>query len=241
MTYRKHLIFPEQIYHVYNRGIALEPIFKEKKDYLRFIEVVNFYRYSSPGLRFSYYNRLPIDQRTPFIEDLEKNGEKQVIIYAFTLMPNHFHFLLKGTIEYGIQKFFSNLQNSYAKYFNTKTKRTGSLFQEMFKAVRIESDEQFIHTTRYVHLNPSTSYLVKNINELKKYPWSSLKNYIGNDGFNFVETDFLNSFYNSKEKLMSFTFDQIDYQRKLEEIKHLILEAPVHNYQGVQSYITPRV
>lgn len=225
MTYRKHQIFPEQIYHVYNRGISLEPIFKNKCDYLRFIEVINYYQHSSPVLRFSYYNRLPINQRELFMEDLEKNGVKQVSIYAFSLMPNHFHFLLKEVLALGIRKFFSNLQNSYAKYFNTKTKRTGSLFQEMFKAVRIESNEQFVHTARYIHLNPTTSYLVKGINELKSYPWSSLINYIGNDGFPFVETDLLNNFYQSKEKLMSFTFDQIDYQRKLEKIRHLIIES----------------
>lgn len=225
MTYRKHPLFPEQIYHAYNRGIAFDPIFNNKLDYLRFIEVINYYQYYAPTLRFSYYNRLPIKQREFFMENLKNNGKKQVIIYAFSLMPNHFHFLIKESLEFGIRKFFSNLQNSYAKYFNTKTKRTGSLFQEMFKAVRIESDEQFAHTARYIHLNPATSFLVKDVYELNNYPWSSLQNYIRNDGFPFVETNFLNNFYQSKAKLMAFTFDQIDYQRKLENIKHLIIES----------------
>lgn len=222
MPLRKYPIFPNQIYHVYNRGVSFEQIFKDKRDYQRFTDLINFYRYSSPSLRYSYYARLPQESRRLFLENLEKNNQKLVTIYAFSLMPNHFHFVLKEIIESGIIKFFSNLQNSYAKYFNTKIKRKGSLFLEMFKAVRIESDEQFIHTTRYVHLNPVTSYQVKGINELKNYPWSSLKNYLDKEGWPFVQTDFLRNFFPSKEAMESFTFDQIDYQRKLNEIKHLI-------------------
>ena len=222
MPIRKHPIFLDQIYHVYNRGVSLEQIFKDKRDYQRFANLVNFYRYSSPSLRYSYYNRLPQKSRELFLEELEKNNQKHVAVYVFSLMPNHFHFILKEIVESGIIKFLSNLQNSYAKYFNTKTKRKGSLFLEMFKAVRIESDEQFIHTARYIHLNPTTSYLVKGVNELKNYQWSSLKNYLEGEGWPFVQTDFLRNFFSSKEALESFTFDQIDYQRKLEEIKHLV-------------------
>ena len=224
MTYRRQPIFPNQIYHVFNRSVALQPIFLDVRDYKRFLDVVNFYRFVSPGLRFSYYDQLLSDERTTFMEKLQKNGVRQVEIFAFCLMPNHFHFLLKEVKDNGIKKFSSNLQNSYAKYFNTKRKRSGSLFQEMFKAVRIESDEQLIHVTRYIHLNPFTSFLVKNINQLRTYPWSSLNTYLGMRNFDFLETDFLMGFFPSKEKFQAFTLDQANYQRQLEEIKHLTLE-----------------
>ena len=224
MSYRQHPIFPDQIYHVFNRSVAKQPIFLDENDYQRFLNVVDFYRFFSPGLRFSHYNRLSLEERKTFMEKLLKNGEKQVLIFAFCLMPNHFHFLLKGLKELGIQKFASNLQNSYAKYFNTKRKRNGALFQEMFKTVRIESDEQLLHVARYIHLNPFTSYLVKDINQLRDYSWSSLGDYLGKKIFSFVETDFLSGFYPSVEKFITFTFNQADYQRQLEEIKHLTLE-----------------
>lgn len=224
MTYRKQPIFPNQIYHVFNRGIALQPIFWDVKDYQRFLNVVNFYRFVSPGLRFSYYNRLLLEERTNFMEKLLKSGEKQVAIFAFCLMPNHFHFLLREVKKEGIEKFSSNLQNSYAKYFNTKRKRSGALFQEMFKAVRIESDEQLIHVARYIHLNPYTSFLVKDLNQLKSYPWSSFENYLQIQKFEFLETEFLMGFFNSREKFATFTLDQANYQKQLEEIKHLMLE-----------------
>lgn len=148
-----------------------------------------------------------------------------VEIYTFCLMPNHFHFELKELEKKGIQKFTSNLQNSYAKYINVKRQRTGALFQEQFKAVRIDSDELFIHVARYVHINPHVSFLVKDMEELENYPWSSLGSYLGiNSSFGFLETNFLQKFYSSKEKLARFTFDQADYQRRLKEIEHLFID-----------------
>lgn len=224
MPSRRQPIFPEQIYHVFNRSIACEPIFFYVRDRERFINITSFYRFSSPNLRFSYYNRLSIADKKDFMEKLRKNGEKLISIYAFCLMPNHFHFLLKELKKDGVRKFASNLQNSYAKYFNTKRKRQGSLFQEMFKAVRVETDEQFIHVARYIHLNPYSSFVIENISDLYYYQWSSLADYLGNNSQNFLEKDFLYGFYSSKEKFISFTFNQADYQRKLQGIKHLTLE-----------------
>jgi len=225
MTYRKPPIFKNQIYHVFNRGIAKVPIFFDKRDYFRFFEVTNFYRFSSPEMRFSYYNRLEYNSKKKFLDNLESKNEQQVNIYSYCLMPNHFHFVLKEIIENGIKNFTGNLQNSYAKYINTKMKRTGSLFQEMFKAVRIDSDEQLLHTVRYVHLNPLTSYLVKDFDQLIKYPWSSLNDYItGINSTPFLDTSLIHSFYKSSGDLLAFTKDQADFQNKLKEIMHLTLD-----------------
>lgn len=223
MGYRKQLIFPEQIYHVFNRSVASIPIFLDVRDYQRFINVIDFYRFSTPPLRFSFFNRLPINDKKDFAEKL-KQQPKLASTYAFCLMPNHFHFLLKELTPNGVRKFLSNLQNSFAKYFNTKMKRHGSLFQEMFKAVRIETDEQFLHVARYIHLNPYSSFLTRNIADLRSYKWSSLPDYLGENIFEFLDKDFLQGFYSTEEKFTSFTFDQADYQRKLKEIEHLLIE-----------------
>lgn len=223
MTYRKQPISPKEIYHVFNKSIAGEPIFFSVRDYQRFINVMDFYRFPS-SLRFSFYNRLPLTKRKDFIENLRNHGQKLISLYTFCLMPNHFHFLIKELIEGGIRKFVANLQNSYAKYFNTKSRRQGSLFQEMFKAVRIETDEQFVHVARYIHLNPYSSFVVRNISELKNYKWSSLSDYLGKNNFSFLDKDFLSAFYSSPDEFISFILDQADYQRELQQIKHLILE-----------------
>lgn len=60
MARRIHPIITNQIYHVYNRGIAGMPIFSSVYDYSRFLDLINYYRFDSPDLRFSFYNRLAI-------------------------------------------------------------------------------------------------------------------------------------------------------------------------------------
>lgn len=223
--YRKHPIVANEIYHVFNRSIAGQLIFQDRHDYVRFCMVLDFYRFDNPGMRFSYYNRLEQDERSVLLDNLHKNGRKQVEIYTFCLMPTHFHFQMKELLKNGITNFISNLQNSYAKYFNVKKERTGSLFQEMFKAKRIEDDEQFIQVARYIHLNPISSFIVGRKEQLITYPWSSLRDYLQKESnFSFLSKDLLNGFYPNKELLKKFIFDQVDFQNKLREIEHILLE-----------------
>lgn len=222
MAYRKAPIIKDEIYHVFNRSNAREPIFLSKRDYLRALEVIKFYQYGKLPLRFSFYNRLPRDQKSEFLKRLN-GSQKAADIVSFCLMPNHFHFLLKGLTAEGIRQFIGNFQNSYAKYFNTKSKRDGSLFQQNYKAVRIETDEQLVHVGRYIHLNPLTSYVIKDPKELEDYPWCSFAQYIGKQKL-FVNTIALLRYFKSIEDFKNFTFDQVNYQRELDKIKHLVLE-----------------
>src|SRR4029078_7647302 len=158
MPYRKTPIATGEIYHVFNRSVAKQPIFTSSRDFQRAIDTSTFYLYAKPPIRFSFYNRLPIDERKKLLESLKQNHQPLVQIFSYCFMPNHVHFLLKNMTEKGISHFMRNFQHSYSKYFNIKTHRTGTLFQPMFHAVRIETDEQLIHVSRYIHLNPVTSY-----------------------------------------------------------------------------------
>lgn len=150
-------------------------------------------------------------------------GEKLIDILTFCLMPNHFHFLLRQIVNDGTSKFLSNLQNSYTRYFNTKHQRTGPLFLDQFKAVRIETDEQFLHVSRYIHLNPYTSYVVKDFEGLKRYPWSSFPEYF-EERAGICEKETILGFFKNSRAYERFVFDQADYQRKLHTIQHLLLE-----------------
>lgn len=224
MPYRRYPIVRGEIYHVFNRSIARQPIFLNKRDYKRAVETIYFYSFKKPRLRFSHYNNLSLEARLNFINNLKKKEGKQIKLLAFCFMPNHFHFLIKETNEKGIASFMTNFQHSYAKYFNIKNHRSGSLFQSMFKAVRIETDEQLLHVSRYIHLNPLTSYVLKEIQELEDYAWSSYKDYTGKGESDLVDCELLFQLFSSSEKFKKFTLDQVDYQRELEKIKHLILE-----------------
>lgn len=223
MPYRKVPLVIDEIYHVYNRSIAREPIFLHNKHYQRGLNLVNFYRFDKPNLRFSHYNRLPESQKNEFLKSL-KASKKRIKILAYCLMPNHVHFLFKQLIENGIASFMSNFQESYAKYFNIREGRSGALFQSMFKAVRVETDEQLIHVTRYINLNPLTSYVIKNIGELENYPWCSFVEYMGKQDFGIVDKEEVLGYFPSIKHLREFTADQVEHQRELEKIKHLILE-----------------
>lgn len=224
MPRRRVIIATGETYHTFNRSVGKIPIFKTTKDYGRAIEVFSFYSYSKPPLRFSRYRLLPKDQRVAFLENLQINHPKIVELIAFCLMPNHFHFLIRETFPKGISTVMRNFQNSYAKYFNTKSERTGALFQSMFKAIRIETEEQLLHVCRYIHLNPITSYLVEGARGLDNYNWSSWVEYNRLDKHSLVNASAVLSHFLTIEKFRSFTLDQADYQRTLEEIKHLTFD-----------------
>lgn len=222
MPYRKSPIVTSEIYHVFNRAVARIPIFVTSNNFLRFLDLINYYRFKNTPVSFSQFRSIEKGQREEIFNNLIKENNQQVEIMAFCLMDNHFHFLLKQKSDLGIVKFISNLQNSYAKYFNIKTDRTGPLFQPMFKAVRVTTEEQLLHVSRYIHLNPSTSYLIE-IKNLENYPWSSLLNYLKTGKFPFVNTDIILGII-TKKNYKEFVFDQAEYQRVLAEIKHLTLE-----------------
>ena len=224
MPYRKVLLVPDCYYHVFNRSVGRQPILHNLRDYQRLMQIIEFYAFDKPSLRFSHYNRLPTEAKTKYLANLKKESKKIVEIIGFCLMPNHFHFLVKEKEKGGIARFMRNIQNSYAKYFNTKNDRNGALFQSMFKAVRIETDEQLIHVLRYIHLNPLTSFIIKEIKELESYPFTSFFDYILKRENSFVDTSMMKGFFKSVDSLAKFTFDQVNYQRELEEIKHLLLE-----------------
>lgn len=224
MPYRQTPLVSGEIYHIFNRSVARQPIFLTDTYYQRAYEVLSYYNNLNAPVRFSHFSRLPISVKNEILESLNKENQKLVQILAFCFMPNHIHFLIKEIRDKGISTFMRKFQNSYAKYFNTKTERNGSLFQSMFKTVRILTDEQLLHVARYIHLNPVTAFILKNIEELSTYPWSSYPIYIGKRSSDIINTTEVLSFFSSKNKFIKFTEDQIDYQRKLDKIKHLILE-----------------
>ena len=213
-----------EVYHLFNRGNAYRPIFLNVRDYKRFLKTLNFYRFLSPPLRLSKYLILSRDKRNELEERLTKKGRFLVEIYSFCLMPNHYHLLLRQGEDEGISKYLSQVQNSYSRYFNVKRKKAGSIFQGRFKAKRVETDEQLIHLSRYIHLNPYSSYVVKSIDGLTAYPWSSLPVYLGKTDYSLIKKDFILALFEDRKDYWDFVCNQADYQRELENIKHLTWE-----------------
>jgi len=223
MAYRKIVLATNEIYHVYNRGVEKRPIFVIRKDYLRFIALANYYRFSNCPVKFSHFKELSMQERESILNRLENESKKLVDIMAFCLMPNHVHFLLKQLLDNGISKFMAKITSGFSHYFNVRHERVGYLFQGNFGAVRIEDDEQFVHVSRYIHLNSVSSYLIE-VEDLDNYEYSSFPEYI-NKKKGFCNTKEILSYFKNAQEYGKFVYDQADYARQLENIKHLTLEG----------------
>lgn len=190
---------------------------------------MDYYRKKDPPVRFSYKNR-------PASISTNKNDSPIVEILSFCLMPNHFHILVKQIEEKGITNFVSKLSNSYTRYFNTRNKRVGPLFQGSFKAVRVEDDEQLLHVSRYIHLNPFVGYLVKN---LRTYPYSSYREYLGL-AKGFCQKKTVLDYFESPSHYATFVLNQADYAKSLKEAGRLLLDGEKDDVK-VSPQITWRV
>lgn len=213
----------DQTYHVFNRGIDHRLTFTNKLQYNRAIIIIDYYRFANLLLKLSKFLKTSNDGKQIIINEIKSKNNKHIEIFAYCLIPNHFHFLVKQLQTNGISKFMANFQNSYTRYFNTQKERTGPLFLDQFKSLRIETDEQFLHVSRYIHLNPLTSYVVKDFEALLKYPWSSLNEYLNNEAL-ICEINAILNFFKQKNDYLDFIEDQIDYQREIHKIQHLLLE-----------------
>lgn len=202
----------EQIFfHAQNIGVEKRIIFEDEKDCKRFIETLNHYKSTTPPSRFAFRKRARGEQAsdpTPLVD-----------IVAYCLMPNHFHLLLKENQSGGVSKFLSKVSNSYTKYFNSRHKRSGSLFKGRFKSAKID-DSQLQDIARYIHLDPFVKKIVRDINN---FPFSSYYELTQNQK-GITEKAFLLSFFPDITAFIDYTTNVDAYQSGLENIKKLTLD-----------------
>ena len=219
MSRRAHILATGEIYHVYNRSVGHDEIFKDKRALTRWYNILDYYRFPHK-IKYSKYKTLPHLLKEAYATSYIKQSPI-IELYAFAFMPNHYHLLVKQLSDSGIAKYIGNVQNSFAKFYNLKNDRHGTLFEHAFKAKFIETDEEFLHVSRYIHLNPVTSRLI-DVDQLATYPWTSLPHYIKGDGF--ISSEKILDMLSSKGNFLRFINDQVDYQKKLHDIKHLIID-----------------
>ncbi len=184
---RRGVLEENGIYHVYNRGADKRKIFMDEKDYLRFVHDL-FEFNDEDDVRNMTYEFMKNPVRVAGIEFRDRECEKPrkkrkilVDVLSFTLMPNHFHLLLRQRKENSITQFMQKMGAGYALYFNQKYGRSGVLFQGRFKAVQVKSNRHLLHVPHYIHANPLD---LKDgdrddIKFLNSYRWSSHMDYCG--------------------------------------------------------------
>ena len=168
-----------EYYHLYNRGVEKRDLFINDLDRARFVHSLVIF--NTRKLHSSSASKLSclLPYKDPLIE-----------IVSFCLMNNHYHVLAKQCVDGGTSKFFSRLGDGYTKYFNIKYNRSGRLFENTFKSTHIKTNGQLLVTANYIHRNPLKLPEIQGVfNQLEKYTWSSLPNYINDLNNPHIHTD----------------------------------------------------
>lgn len=157
MSNKKRPDYLNAFHHVLARGVAKQDIFSDARDYEYFLKKLGEY------LKCKY-----------------------VKCFAWVLMPNHFHLLVQRTIE-PIHKFMQPFLTSYAMHYNNRHKRPGHLFQNRFKSILCQHDRYFLTLVKYIHQNPLRAGLVKNLDELRLFPWCGHAGLLGDNAFKWQD------------------------------------------------------
>ncbi len=248
MPYRKEELANGEMYHVILRALDDNLIFKNTDDYYRGIfSIYEFNNINSVTIQARRKARTAFkkslkkaDRRPTSIQSLEfiDDREKMIEILAFCFMPNHIHLLLKQVKDNGISKFMKKLGGGYARYFNDKYKRKGHVFQDTFRAVRIESDNQFMATVSYIFTNPIAliepewkelgirNHSTKKVFKfLEEYKWSSYQDCIGIKNFPSVtERESLLKIIDGIKNLKEVMEDWIEHKKDIARYARLFLE-----------------
>ncbi|OHA59309.1 MAG: hypothetical protein A2607_00535 [Candidatus Vogelbacteria bacterium RIFOXYD1_FULL_42_15] len=146
---RKFIFSIDEFYHIYNRGVDKRVIFLDHSDYSRFTKLLWVCNHSQAFVFRDLIKDIPSKNIFDFSAD-----QTLVDIGAYCLMPNHFHLLLHEKVDNGISVFMHKVLTSYSKYFNAKYKRTGNLFEGVFRATHLDNDVYLQYIYSYINLNP---------------------------------------------------------------------------------------
>ncbi len=194
-------IGPDRFYHIWNRGNNRENLFYTAANY-------------------EYFLRMYADYLDPVVET-----------YAFCLLPNHFHLLIrtksflpvtvsptgetvtgKNPVSLAFQRFFT----AYSQAINIQEHRTGSLFQKPFKRLEVKSVRQLANLVHYIHTNPQRHGI---IDDFRQYPWSSYERILKSKPSKLRKEEVI-SWFNNRENYLRYHGQALD----LDDLKNLMIE-----------------
>jgi putative transposase len=171
-------------YHVYSRGIDKRITFEDKRDYDRFLSLLYL---ANSDMSVTLFNKRNSNALRDALDT--QRGSPLVELGAYSLMPNHYHLVIKEIVEDGTSEFMRKLGIGYTMYFNTRYQRTGNLFAKPFRARHIKDDAYLQKVVGYVHLNPAEliepgwkNGRIRDLHRLRQeltaYPNCSLKDFL---------------------------------------------------------------
>lgn len=213
MSIRKVPLVNNEVYHICNKSIAGFKIFNDSRDYNRMVETMSFYMAENVPCKFSTHK---------ILKNVELLPPKRIVdILSYCLMPTHIHLVLKQIQDSGVEKFVGLACQSYSQYFNNLHARKGPLWEGRFKGILVNNDEQLLHLTRYVHLNPVTANLVNNPANWK---YSSYNEYVDVDKSDRNLCNYSDILQIDPMSYKRFVLDHVDYQRQLAMIKKITFD-----------------
>lgn len=190
-------------YHVYNRGVGGQQIYREAADKQQFLKIIARHLDSSDAA-----TKNDGTAYRKFASDLE--------LLCYCLMGNHFHLLFyQAEDQRALTEFMRSILTAYTMYFNRKYKRAGPLFQSVYKSSKISSDSYLTHISRYIHLNPRT---------YKTYFYSSLSAYLGKQHPVWLQPEKVLTLFKDSD-YMSFLEDYEDHKTMLESLKYELADT----------------
>ncbi|MCK4340046.1 MAG: transposase, partial [Candidatus Cloacimonetes bacterium] len=134
----KESFIKDSYFHLYNRTVKPNKLFYKKDDYIWFL----------------------------------KRFKKKIVLYpatvfAYCLMPNHFHFLIRQDSDKPIYKIFNDSLSAYVKHYNYKYKRKGTLFEGHLQHKNVNNEKYLLYLCQYIHFNPKKAGLVDNLEDWK--------------------------------------------------------------------------
>ncbi len=195
----------DEYYHIYNRGIAKQDIFREEVDYFYFLSL--FKRHLDTDEK--YFDK--------FGREIKKYHD-EVELVAYCLMPNHFHLLFYLKEAEGIEHIMRSTMTAYVMYFNKKYTRVGPLFQNRFLGSRISNEMYFWHISRYIHLNA----LDVGDGDYKQYPYSSYQYFIGSRHASWLHPERVIATVDDQRKYGDFVADYEGMHADLKLLKQLL-------------------
>lgn len=239
---RKVTFAPNNIYHIYNRGVEKRDVFMDDNDRWRFLQ--GLFLFNDVNTSSNLLWELEKSQKGAnfktlkeyFFEGERKSRSPIVKIMADCLMPNHYHLLVEELKENGITKFMHKLGTGYAMYFNKKYNRVGPLFQGPFKAALVDQQPYLEYLLLYINvLNPGQLLEpnlkeegVKNkekvMNFAKSYPWSTHREYLHLRDSIIIDKGLFREVFPDGHTYENFIANVLSEKSKVDAISHLLLE-----------------
>ena len=182
-------------YHVYNRGCNRLPIFFKDENYRFLIQ--------------------------KFIDTI---GKYNIDIFAYCLMPNHYHLLVRQNSDISISKWLKTVFNGYSQAINKQENRKGTIFEGRAKNREITSEKHIMHLIRYIHYNPVYAGIVT---KAEKWEFSDYSDWIGIRKNKLFNNHLLEQYFDNHKSYKIFFENYEGSQKITNEFTNILFDANI--------------